>query len=89
MAYSPFNTRFVEGILFDQLQCVLQVLPSATEFFFLFEKAKIVCSKTFLPHFFLFCICKIYIFSVLYVVMRRLLLISVVVHFYILQHREM
>lgn len=57
--------------------------------FFLFEKAKIVCSKTFLPHFFLFCICKIYIFSVLYVVMRRLLLISVVVHFYILQHREM
>lgn len=57
--------------------------------FFLFEKAKIVCSKTFLPHFFLFCICKIYIFSVLYVVMRRLLLIFVVVHFYILQHREM
>lgn len=56
--------------------------------FFLFEKAKIVCSKTFLPHFFLFCICKIYIFSVLYVVMRRLLLIFVVVHFYILQHRE-
>lgn len=51
MAYSPFNTRFVEGILFDQLQCVLQVLPSATEFF-LFEKAKIVCSKTFLPHYF-------------------------------------
>lgn len=48
-----------------------------------------MCSKTFLPHFFLFCICKIYIFSVLYVVMRRLLLIFVVVHFYILQHREM
>lgn len=57
--------------------------------FFLLEKAKNVCSKTFLPNFFFFCICKIYIFSVLYVVMRRLSLIFVVVHFYIIQHREM
>lgn len=79
----------MEGILFDQLQCVLQVLPSATEFFVCLKKLRLCVQRHFYRIFFFFCICKIYIFSVLYVVMRRLLLISVVVHFYILQHREM
>lgn len=57
--------------------------------FFCLKKLRLCVQRHFYRIFFLFCICNIYIFSVLYVVMRRLLLIFVVVHFYILQHREM